>query len=159
MQLPIDRARDFLAARRIAVAGVSRNEKDFSRYLVSELLQRGYDVVPVNPALAEAEGCPAFPTVSAIHPPVEAVLVLTAPAATEPVVRDALDAGVRKIWLHRGAGAGSATPGALALCRASGVEPVHDLCPFMVLTGAAFPHRFHGFVRRRFGHAVHAPHA
>jgi predicted CoA-binding protein len=157
MQLPIDRARAFLATRRFAVVGVSRNEKDFSRYLLRELLSRGYDAVPVNPALGEAEGRRAFARVSEIDPPVEAALLLTAPTATEQVVRDALDAGVRRIWLHRGGGQGAATPAALALCAASGVELVHDLCPFMALPGASFPHRVHGFLRRRFGRAVQAP--
>ncbi len=143
-----ERALDFLSARRIAVVGVSRNEKDFSRMLLRELLRRGYDAVPVNPALTEAEGRRAFKLVSEIDPPVEAALFLTAPATTEAVLRDALHAGVRKVWLHRGGGAGSGTPAALALCEASGVEAVHDLCPFMALPGASFPHRLHGFFRR-----------
>jgi predicted CoA-binding protein len=154
MTLPVDRARAFLGVRRMAVVGVSRDEKDFSRMLLRELLRRGYDAVPVNPALAEAEGCHAWPRVSAIVPPVEAALFLTPPAATEGAVRDALGAGVRRLWLHRGAGSGAASPAALAVCRASGAELVHDLCPFMVLGGAGFPHRLHGFFRRRLGRAA-----
>lgn len=78
-------------------------------------------------------------------------------ATRHSVARDALRAGVRKVWFHRGAGAGAATPAAIALCRANGVEPVHDLCPFMVLTGTALPHRVHAFFRRRLGHARVAP--
>ena len=42
----------FLSCRRIAVVGVSRDPKDFSRAVLRELLKRGYDVVPVSPALA-----------------------------------------------------------------------------------------------------------
>ncbi len=159
MPIPLDRARAFLDVRRIAVVGVSRNEKDFSRTLLRELLRRGYDAVPVNPALAEADGRRAYGRVSEIDPPVEAALLLTSPAATDAVLRDALAAGVRKVWLHRGAGPGSATPAALALCEASGVEVVHDLCPFMALPDAGLPHRLHGFFRRRFGRAAQAPHA
>ena len=159
MPLPLDRARAFLGVRRIAVVGVSRNEKDFSRALFRELLRRGYDAVPVNPNLTEAEGRRAHGRVSGIVPPVEAALLLTSPAETEAVVRDALAAGVRKVWLHRGTGPGSASPAALGLCEASGVEVVRDLCPFMVMPGAGLPHRLHGFFRRRFGHAARAPHA
>jgi predicted CoA-binding protein len=156
--LPIDRATAFLAARRIAVVGVSRKEKDFSRMLLRDLLRRGYDAVPVNPALAEADGRRAYARVSEIDPPVEAVLLLTHPSATEAVLRDALGAGVRKVWLHRGAGPGSGTPAALALCAASGVEAVHDLCPFMALPGASFfPHRVHAFFRHHFDRAPRAP--
>jgi predicted CoA-binding protein len=159
MTLSLDRAQAFLTAKRIAVVGVSRNEKDFSRMLFRELLRRGYDAVPVNPALAEAEGRRAYGRISEVVPPVEAALLLTHPSATEAVLRDALSAGVRKIWLHRGAGTGSATPTALELCEASGIEAVHDLCPFMALPDAGFPHRVHGFVRRRFGRPMHAAHA
>jgi hypothetical protein len=58
------------------------------------------------------------------------------------------------VWLHRGAGAGAATPAALAFCAANGIEAVQDLCPFMALPGAGFPHRLHHFVRRRLAPAA-----
>jgi hypothetical protein len=60
-----------------------------------------------------------------------------------------LDAGLRRIWFHRGGGPGSASPEAIALCIARGVTPVSDICPFMVISGASWPHRLHGWVRRR----------
>jgi predicted CoA-binding protein len=74
---------------------------------------------------------------------------MTPPARAEEVVRDCVAAGVREVWFHRGAGAGAASPEALALCASSGVHAVKDLCPFMALPGAGFPHRVHGFLRRR----------
>ncbi len=153
----VEEARTFLAARRIAVVGVSRNEKDFSRYVFRELATRGLDVVPVNPALAEAEGKRAFARVQDVVPPPEAALILVPRARAEEVVRDCLAAGVRRIWVHRGAGPGADSPPALALCRAKGVSVVQGLCPFMALDGSGFPHRVHGFVRHAFGrHAAQA---
>jgi len=145
---PLERARAFLQARRIAFVGASRNERDFSRGVLKELVRRGYDVVPVHPEAEEIEGRRAFPRVGAVEPPVEAALIMTPPARTDDAVRDCLDAGIRHVWLHRGGGRGSATPEAVARCRAAGVEPVTDLCPFMALPGAAWPHRLHGFLRR-----------
>ena len=141
-------ARRFLARRRIAVAGVSRDEADFSRRLLRDLAQRGYDVVPVNPALSEVAGARCYARVQDIRPPPEALLLLTPPPRSELVVRDALAAGVRHVWFHRGAGAGSASPGAVAACEAHGVRPVVGLCPYMVLPGAGAGHRLHGRVRR-----------
>lgn len=153
----IEEARAFLAAGRIAVVGVSRNEKDFSRMVFRELVGRGLDVVPVNPALAQADGRAAFARVQDVVPRADAAIVLAPAARAEEVVRDCLAAGVRRIWFHRGAGPGSASPQALALCRERGVAVVQGLCPFMALQGAGFPHRVHGFFRRRFGeHAAHA---
>jgi uncharacterized protein len=156
MPLPLDRARVFLASKRIAVVGVSRNEKDFSRFVLRELLSRGYDAVPVSPVLDEAEGRRGWASLQKIDPPVEGALILTHPSIAESVVRDALGAGIRKVWFHRGASVGSATPAALALCEANGIEAVHDLCPFMALPDAGVPHRVHGFFWRCFGHATQA---
>lgn len=143
------RARDFLAQKRIAVVGVSRNPRSFSRMVLRELARRGYDVVPVTPALAEVEGRRCVARLQDAGEPVGGALLLTPPATTEQVVRDALEARIPRIWMHRGAGPGSATPTAVALCRAGGVEPVTGLCPFMVLPGAGWIHRVHGAFRRR----------
>lgn len=144
-------AREFLEARRIALVGLSRDEKDLSRLVFRELVRRGHDVVPVNPAMREAEGRPCFARVQDVDPPADAAILMTPPARTEEVVRDCLAAGVRRVWLHRGAGPGSATPGALTLCKESGILAVHGLCPFMAIPGAAWPHRLHGALRQAFG--------
>ena len=145
--LTLERAREFLTARRIAVVGVSRNDKDFSRAIFRELAKRGYDVVPVNPAAAELEGCRCFARLQDVEPAADAALLLTSPGSTEVVLRDCVEAGIRRVWLHRGAGAGAASPRALAFCAANALEAVHDLCPFMALPGTGFPHRLHRLFR------------
>jgi predicted CoA-binding protein len=86
-------ANEFLAERRLAVVGVSHHPQDFSRGLFRELLRRGYDVVPVNPARGEIEGLPCAARVQDVSPPVVGVLVMTRPEVTEQVVRDCVEAG------------------------------------------------------------------
>ncbi|MGA8890796.1 MAG: CoA-binding protein [Anaeromyxobacteraceae bacterium] len=141
--------RDFLASRRIALVGFSRDPRDFSRMLDAQFRQRGFDVVPVHPEGGDRDGRPCFPRVGAIEPSVEAALLLVPPARAAAAVQDCLDAGVRRLWFHRGGGKGSASPEALALCAVRGVEPIVDLCPMMVLPGTAWPHRLHGWFRGR----------
>jgi predicted CoA-binding protein len=143
-------ARAFLAARRIAVVGVSRDERDFSRALLRELIRRGLDVAPVNPALAEAEGRRAFARVQDVSPRPDAALLLVPAAAAADATRDCVAAGVKRIWFHRGGGRGAASGEALALCDANRVSVVQGLCPFMALPGSSFPHRLHGLLRRAF---------
>lgn len=150
----LESARAFLGARRIAVVGVSRNPKDFSRAVLRELARRGHDVVPVNPALSEAEGLRCFARVQDVSPPADAALLMTPAAESERVVGDCVAAGVRRVWLHRGAGPGAATPAALARCAEAGIEVVQDLCPFMALPDAGFPHRLHHFFRHRLARAA-----
>jgi len=149
----LEPAARFLATRRLAIVGLSRDPKDFTRTIARAFLERGYQVVPVNPgaAGAEIEGLPAAARLQDVRPPVEAALLLTAPAQTDAVLRDCVAAGVKRVWLHRGGGHGAEGPGALAYCAAHGLDVVHDLCPFMALPGAGLPHRFHGFLRTRLG--------
>jgi predicted CoA-binding protein len=143
------RARKFLREPRIALVGVSRDAKDFSRVVFRELAKRGIDVVPVNPAVAEVEGRACFPRLSDVEPPVRAALLMTPPAQTGHVLDDCVEAGVERVWFHRGAGSGSGDATALAFCERHGIEAVRDLCPFMALPNAGFAHALHGFFRRR----------
>ena len=57
----------FLACRRIAVVGVSRDPKDFTRQVFRAFVERGYDAVPVNTAGGEVEGRRAASRVGEFH--------------------------------------------------------------------------------------------
>jgi uncharacterized protein len=142
-------AEQFLRLRRIALVGVSRKQGSFGRALLRAFLERGYDAVPVNRAGGEIEGRPAFASVAEITPPVEGAVLIVLPAEADSAAADALAAGVRQLWFHRGAGPGSSSPQALARCAAAGVVPVTGLCPLMVLPGAGWFHRLHSHFRRR----------
>lgn len=146
---------DFLAQKRIALVGVSREPRTDSAVLFEELSRRGYDVVPVNPKTPNVMGHACFARVQDIHPPVDAVLIMTKPDVTESVVADCAQAGVRRVWLYRGAGKGSVSPGAIAFCQSHAIDVIPGECPFMFLPDAGGIHRFHGFVRKIFGHYPH----
>jgi hypothetical protein len=145
------RANEFLAQRRIALVGVSRDPRDLSRTLFHELRQRGYDVVPVHPELASVEGVPCVRRLQDVSPGVDGALLMTPPAATERVVRDCAEAGVARVWMHRGAGRGAVSQAAVAYCREHGIAVVEGACPFMFLPGAGLVHRAHGFLARLVG--------
>ena len=142
---------DFLRQRRIAVVGVSREPRDFSRAVLRAFNEHGYETVAVNPRATELAGAECFASVREVRPAVDAALVMTAPGMTEAVVRDCLAAGVRRIWLHRGAGRGAVSEPALALCREAGVAVVPGACPMMFLPHAGLAHRVHALVLRLLG--------
>jgi predicted CoA-binding protein len=141
----------FLSDRRLAVVGVSRDGKDFSRGVLRALLERGYDAVPVNPAGGEAEGRACARAMAEVRPPVEAALLLTPPAVTDGVVKDCAEAGVKRVWMHRGAGRGAVSEKAVSFCRDNGMEVVDGACPFMFLPGTGASHGLHRFAMRLFG--------
>jgi predicted CoA-binding protein len=144
----MDTIEDFLAQKRIAMPGISHDPANFSVKLFKELCRRGYDIVPVNPNLAEVQGRRCFASVQDIQPPVEAALLMTSPEATETVVNDCAEAGIRRIWMYRGTGQGSVSAKAVAFCYGRGIDVVPGQCPFMFLPHTAGFHRFHGFIRK-----------
>ena len=141
----------FLAQKRLAMIGVSRNPQDFSRALFREFLKRGYDVIPVNPNAAEAEGVKCFARVGEIAPGVDAALLMTSPADSAPMLREAIEAGVRRVWLYRALGKGATHREAVALCRAKGVDLIEGYCPFMFFPETELFHRLHGFFLKLVG--------
>jgi len=139
---------DFLGQKRLAMVGVSRNPQDFGRALFREFCQRGYDMVPVNPGVAEVDGRTCYSRVQDIEPPVDGVLLMTSPAVTDQVVRDCAEVGIRRVWMYRAAGQGAVSPSAVAFCQDQNIGVVPGECPFMFFTDASFFHRAHGFFRQ-----------
>ncbi len=141
---------DFLALRRIAMVGVSRNPEDFSRKLFHEMSDRGYDMVPVNLAAEEIDDKECFQCLQAIKEPVEGVLVMTPFHETLRVVQDCADAGIRQVWIYRASGRGAVSPEAVEFCKQHEIRVVEGHCPFMFLPDTAFAHRAHGFLLKLF---------
>ena len=101
--------RDFLAQKRFAFVGVSRQPKDFSRALFREFQARDYEPVPVHPDAAEIEGARCFAHLKDIQPPVDSVLLMTSPTVTNLLVRECVEAGIKRVWFYRGGGQGALT--------------------------------------------------
>jgi len=139
---------DFLSRKRLALVGVSRNPQDFTRSMFREFRRRGYDVVPVNPNVRDVEGLPCFARVQEITPPVEGALLLTSSALTDQVVHDCAEAGITRIWMHRGAGLGAVSRSAVEFCKSQGMAVVPGECPFMFFPNTGSVHRFHGFIKK-----------
>ena len=145
---PRGRVDDFLAQRRFAMIGVSRDPRDFSRSLFRDFLARGYQVIPVHPECDAMEGLPCAKSIAAVTPPVEGVLLMTQPAVTESLSVDCAAAGVKRIWMYRATGAGSVSSRAVAFCKSRGIDVVAGECPYMFLPDTPWVHRLHGFVKR-----------
>ena len=136
---------DFLDLHRIAMVGVSRDPKDFSRSLFREMCNRGYDMVPVNRIATVIDGRECFQCLQAIRPAVEGVLVMTPAYETIGVVKDCAQTGVNKVWIYRAGGTGAASDDAIAFCKQTGIQVMVG-CPLMFFPHTGFVHRAHGFL-------------
>jgi uncharacterized protein len=138
----------FLAQKRIALVGASRNPKDFNALMFRDLRRLGYDVVPVNPGAKEIDGVPCYECVQDIDPPVQAALIMTKQDTAATVVNDCREAGIKRVWLYRASGKGAVSAAAVDFCNRNGISVVPGFCPYMFLPGTGLVHRFHaGFLR------------
>lgn len=157
--LSLETIEDFLAQKRIALVGASRKSGSFSVPMFQELSRCGYDVVPVNPNIPEFQGHRCFARVQDIQPPVQAALLMTPPEVTDTVVRDCAEAGIPRVWMHRGVGQGTVSTQAVEFCRERGIRVVPGQCPLMFLPECGGIHRFHGFLRKLTGRYPKHAHA
>jgi predicted CoA-binding protein len=142
---------DFLANKRLAVVGLSRNPKDFSHAVFRELSSRGYDLVPVNPFAKELAQKRCFARVQDIAPTVDGALLMTSPAETEQAVKDCAEAGIRRVWMHGGVGQGAVSQSAVEFCRQNNIRLVEGYCPLMFLRDEAYIHRAHRSILKLVG--------
>ncbi len=155
----LESIKDFLAQKRIAMVGMSRDAKSMSAILFKELSQRGYDVVPVNPNMEEVMGRKCFARVQEIRPPVDAALLMTSSGVTERVVNDCAEAGIKRVWMYRGGGQGAVSERAIEVCREHGINLIPGECPLMFLPQSGGIHRLHGFIRKITGSYPRHSHA
>lgn len=127
------RVEDFLAQRRIAVAGISRSGQSAANGIYQRLKGAGYEVVPVNPHTEQFEGERCYPSLIAIPGVVDGAVLVTRPEVTEELVRQCHEAGITRVWMHQSfdkAGS-SVSPAAVAFCREHGIMVIDGACPMM----------------------------
>src|SRR6266496_4189179 len=92
-------AAEFLANKRIAVTGVSRNPKGGhgSNIVYQRLRQRGYQVFAVNPNADEVEGDICYHDLKSIPGGVEAVVIGTRPETAEQTMRECAELWIKHV--------------------------------------------------------------
>lgn len=109
---------------RIAIAGASANPEKYGNIIVKNLTVKGYTVLPINPKEKTIEGLDAVPTVSDLDGPVDILVVVTPPAVTLGVLREAASSKIPAVWLQDG----SFDDAVLAYASAAPFLTVYDAC-------------------------------
>jgi len=145
-------AAEFLAHKRIAVTGVSRNPQGHgSNAVYQRLRDRGYQVYAINPKADEIEGDKCYPDLASVPDGVEAVVIGTRPETAEATMRECDDLGIRYVWMHRSFGAGSVSDAATEYGRTHGITVIDGGCPLMFEPTADAGHKMMRFVFTRTG--------
>ena len=116
--------RVLLDCRSIAVVGLSANWHRPSFFAAKYMQERGYTIIPVNPAYDEILGQKCYPNLRDIPVPVDMVDVFRKPADVPPLVDDALAIGARVFWMQLGV----INEDAARQAEAGGMQVVMDRC-------------------------------
>jgi len=135
-------AADFLAQKRIAVAGVSRSSggEHGGNVVYKRLRERGYEVFAVNPNADEVEGDPCYHDLGSIPGGVDGVVIATHPDQAEAVIGECVELGIQRVWMHRSFGAGSVSASAVEQGRNHGLTVIAGGCPLMFAPASDFGH-------------------
>jgi len=134
----------FLAGRRIAIAGVSRDGKAVGNVIFKRLAEGGREVIPLHPNAETLEGVRAYADVRTVPGELDGVMFAAPPRVAVEVVRQCAEKGVKRIWFHRSIGEGSVSEDAVRECERLGVMAIVGGCPFMY---GAKVDPFHGCMR------------
>jgi len=132
---------DFISQKALAIVGVSRGGQKFGNMAYRELKAKGYQLYPIHPSAETLEGDRAYADFKSLPEKVGGVLVIVPPAQTEKVVREAAAAGIRRVWMQRGA----ESEAAIRFCQESSIAEVHGEC-IMMFAGKYFFHKPHRWV-------------
>lgn len=104
----------FLDGSPHAVAGASNDRAKFGNKVLRAYLRHERPAYPVNPTESEIEGRKAYPTLKDLPEVPHGVSIITPPPITERLVDDALEIGVKHIWMQPGAESEAAVQRAIA---------------------------------------------
>lgn len=122
----LENALDVLkTAKSFAVIGVSQDLDKYGHEVFAALLSAGIRVYPINPKYSEVDGRRCYPSLTALPESPDVVVLALGPAATQRVIPDVIDSGVKTIWMPPGC----FTPAAVEACRSAGIRELHDICP------------------------------
>lgn len=117
------------SCRTIAMVGASSNPARPSYFVLKYLIERDFDVIPINPGLAGGAilGRPVHARLADVPRPIDMVEVFRASEAAGGVVDEALALAPRPrvIWMQLGV----RDDAAAARAEAGGVQVVMDRCP------------------------------
>lgn len=134
---------EILSCRNIAVVGVSRKRKGFGFTVAQTLKNSGYNVYPINKNSIKGDGSEHFQNLSSIPTKLDAVVTIVPPDESLNVLKDAVNLGIKKVWLQPG----SDSKEVKHFCELNKIQFVSGECIIMYLKNIGFIHRAHKWFR------------
>lgn len=97
-----EEVRSILSFKNIAVVGISRDPSKDAHMVPKYLMDNGYNIIPVNPFADEVLGRKAYKSLNDVPYDVDVVDVFRPSDQVQQIVKEAIEKGVKVIWLQLG---------------------------------------------------------
>jgi uncharacterized protein len=138
---------NFISQKTFAVVGVSRDKRKFGNTVYTELKKKEYKVYPVNSGANEIDSDKCFASIKDIPEKPDAIILCVKPEKTETVLKEAVEIGIKNIWMQQG----SESEEAINYCKENNVNLIHNECVLMFMEPVGSVHKFHRFLWKLFG--------
>ncbi len=109
-------------SKTIAVVGLSGDPDRISFRVTRYMQEQGYRIIPVNPMVQEVLGEKSYPDLKSVPEPIDMVNIFRRSELVPPVVDQAIEVGVKYIWMQDGV----INPDSAAKAEAAGIPVIMD---------------------------------
>ena len=93
----------FFSSPAFGVVGASKHKSKYGNKVLRSYMKNDHVVYPVNPKEDVIEGLNCYESVSELPKEVKSISIITPPKVTEQVVKEAINKGIKNIWMQPGA--------------------------------------------------------
>jgi hypothetical protein len=137
----------FFLSPAFAVIGVSDNQKKFGNSVFRAMKEGKSAVYPINPRLTSVEGDKCYSSILEVPDTVKSAIIVIPPHATERVIADCVQKGIRALWFQPG----SESDRAIDEAEINGITVISGQCLLMFLEPVTSAHSFHRWVNKFVG--------
>tara|TARA_Y100000815_G_scaffold270195_1_gene294441 strand:- start:576 stop:938 length:363 start_codon:yes stop_codon:yes gene_type:complete len=109
-------------SKTIAVVGLSGDPDRISFRVTRYMQEQGYRIIPVNPMIEEVLGEKSYPDLKSVPESIDMVNIFRRSELVAPVVDQAIEIGVKYIWMQDGV----INPESAAKAVAAGIPVIMD---------------------------------
>ena len=109
-------------SKTIAVVGLSGDPYRIIFRVARYMQEQGYRIIPVNPMIEEVLGEKSYPDLKSVPEPIDMVNIFRRSELVAPVVDQAIEIGVKYIWMQDGV----INPESAAKAEAAGIPVIMD---------------------------------
>ena len=137
----------FFSSPAFAVIGVSGNQKKFGASVYRAMKNAEHAVYPVNPHLTSIGGDKCYSSILEVPDTVKSAIIVIPPRATEQVIADCVQKGIRALWMQPG----SESARAIDEAEINGITVVTGQCLLMFLEPVTSAHAMHRWFNKFIG--------